>query len=325
MGQERGGPKFSVVVSSYNRAAIVERCVQSVLASDFPDYELIVVDDGSTDGTVARLSSVEDPRLRIIEHDRNRGMSHARSTGSEHASGEWVVMFDSDWELEPFALSRMAEVTAATPAAVRVLWFRLRWGSDGVSPARMPEGTVGYEDKLIWWNSGDAGDAVRCVRREIFQRTPYPKDRRGMLDTLYELDLAKHELAIYYWDIVGTQHVDAPNSWLRAADPKILFPRMRNEAADMLWLSETTLERHVDALARLTPGLRLELVRAAALHAFILGRRRLGLRYGVQAVRSAPGNPNVWATLLFGLAGPWLTLRGVLLSRVLAKRRLAGV
>jgi hypothetical protein len=300
--------------------------VRSVLASDFGDYELVVVDDGSTDGTVQTLAErFNDPRLRVIALDRNRGMSEARRVGSEQATGRWVVILDSDWELEPFALSRMADTIERTPPEVRVLWFRVRWDDGEVSPPAVPSGIVGYEEKLIWWESGDAGDALKCMRREVFEGTPYAADRRGAMDTLYELDLAQHELAVYSEEVMSIQYSDAPNSWLRNSNAKELIPRLRGEAPDMLWMAETALARHGAALARLAPTVRLGLLRTAAVQAFILGQRRRGVTHARAAVTAAPQDLSLWATIVFGILGPSPTLGAIFVDRQLGQRRRAAV
>ena len=84
-------PFFSVIVSSYNRAASAERCVHSCLAQSFVDFEVVVVDDASTDDTVAVLERLTDSRMRIVKHDVNRGINPARSTGVGNSRGEWLV------------------------------------------------------------------------------------------------------------------------------------------------------------------------------------------------------------------------------------------
>src|SRR4051812_5999677 len=120
-------PFFSVVVTTYNREQIVRRCVDSCLRQSFADFEVVVVDDASSDGTVAALEAYEDPRVRVVSHERNRGINPARHTGTVAAEGEWVVVMDSDWELLPEALERLHAAIAELTADVRVVRFRLRW------------------------------------------------------------------------------------------------------------------------------------------------------------------------------------------------------
>lgn len=87
-------PRVSVVIASYNGAATLKTCLQSLENLNYPDYEVILVDDGSTDSTqeIARMF----PRVRSLRHDRNQGLSAARNTGIYAATGEIIAFTDSD-------------------------------------------------------------------------------------------------------------------------------------------------------------------------------------------------------------------------------------
>jgi len=89
-------PAVSVVIPVYNRAQIVHRAIQSVLDQTFGDFELVVVNDGSTDDLAATLSSIKDSRLRLVSHDSNKGAAAARNTGISEAIGHYIAFLDSD-------------------------------------------------------------------------------------------------------------------------------------------------------------------------------------------------------------------------------------
>lgn len=114
-------PKISVVVPVYNVEDYLEGCVASVLSQTEGDLELLLIDDGSTDGSGAlcdRLAGT-DGRMRVI-HQANCGLGGARNTGIEAAAGEWLMFVDSDDTLEPDALAfslELAERTGAEMAA----------------------------------------------------------------------------------------------------------------------------------------------------------------------------------------------------------------
>ncbi|WP_114576069.1 glycosyltransferase [Saliphagus sp. LR7] len=103
-------PKVSVVVPTYQRAAVVGGAVDSALAQTVEEIEVIVVDDGSTDDTEAVVSAFDDPRVQYVAHDRNRGRSAARNTGIAHAEGEYVAFLDSDDRWLPAKLERQLSV-----------------------------------------------------------------------------------------------------------------------------------------------------------------------------------------------------------------------
>jgi glycosyltransferase involved in cell wall biosynthesis len=91
---------FSIVVRAYNRAHIIEKTLQSAFKQTYSNYEVIVVDDGSTDNTIEILKSITHPKLRFI-HTENSERSAARYRGIELAKGDYVCLLDSDDLLLP--------------------------------------------------------------------------------------------------------------------------------------------------------------------------------------------------------------------------------
>ena len=88
--------KVSVVIPTYNREKTILRAIQSVLDQTYKDFEVIVIDDGSTDGTVDIVNSIEDDRVKYVVLEQNGGPSKARNTGVQIAEGEWIAFQDSD-------------------------------------------------------------------------------------------------------------------------------------------------------------------------------------------------------------------------------------
>lgn len=94
---------ISVVIPLYNKEQIIEKCLHSVLSQDYDDYEVVIVNDGSTDRSAEIVKGIGDTRIRFIEQE-NGGPSKARNTGVKNASGEWILFLDADDELLPEAL-----------------------------------------------------------------------------------------------------------------------------------------------------------------------------------------------------------------------------
>lgn len=309
-------PTFSIVITTYNRARIVRRCIDSCLAQSFEDFEIVVVDDGSSDDTAALLAKqYDDPRLRLVAHESNRGINPSRHTGASNARGAWVVVIDSDDELLPGALERLRELIAGLPEDVRVLRSRQVHDDGHVTPSFVPEGPYDYEGRIRWAEAEGGTDAGRCLKREVFAESPYIDGRRGAMETLFELNLAEHETSVCAEDVLTAVHADAPNSWLRAVKSTDVIPRLQREAPDMLWMAETTLEHHGDALQRYGPDQYTTVLRIAATQAFLLGQRRNGLRCSMQALRRKPLAPAAWITLFLGLLGRGATARGAVAYR----------
>ncbi|MEY2876335.1 MAG: hypothetical protein RLZZ373_3706, partial [Pseudomonadota bacterium] len=106
-------PEVSIILPTFNRVDVIGRAVSSVLRQTFHDWELIVVDDGSTDGTRARLEGL-DPRLRYIGQ-ANQGVYVARNTGLQAARGRYVTFLDSDDEWLPHFLALTTAFLRAHP------------------------------------------------------------------------------------------------------------------------------------------------------------------------------------------------------------------
>lgn len=90
-------PKISVIVPVYNAEKYLHRCIDSILAQTFTDFELLLIDDGSKDssGAICDEYAEQDPRVRVF-HKENGGVSSARNVGLDNAKGEWVTFCDSD-------------------------------------------------------------------------------------------------------------------------------------------------------------------------------------------------------------------------------------
>lgn len=108
----------SVVIPAKNAAAYIGEAVASALAQDRVT-EVIVVDDGSTDDTVAMVHAIRDPRLRLMRNDAS-GVSSARNFGARDARGDWLMFLDADDRLRPDAVTTLLAAAKAAPRAVLV-------------------------------------------------------------------------------------------------------------------------------------------------------------------------------------------------------------
>ena len=105
---------ISVVIPLYNKETSIAQSLNSVLSQSYNDFEVVLVDDGSTDGSVAIVDSIDDPRIHLIRQE-NGGPSKARNTGVKNAKGEWILFLDADDELLPGALSHFSNLIYSHP------------------------------------------------------------------------------------------------------------------------------------------------------------------------------------------------------------------
>ena len=104
-------PKISIIVPVYNTERYLSRCIDSILEQSFRDFELLLIDDGSKDGSgkICDAYAAKDVRVKVY-HQVNQGVSVARNVGLENAKGEWIYFPDSDDELMPNAFEMMMEM-----------------------------------------------------------------------------------------------------------------------------------------------------------------------------------------------------------------------
>lgn len=107
-------PRFSVIIPAYNSAATLARAIDSVLAQTWPAYEIIVVDDASSDGT-GDVAAGFGQRIRYLRREHNAGVSSARNYGVEQATGDWLAFLDADDWYFPERLRLHAEWIAQDP------------------------------------------------------------------------------------------------------------------------------------------------------------------------------------------------------------------
>ncbi|CDM95504.1 MULTISPECIES: glycosyltransferase family 2 protein [Limnospira] len=107
--------KITVCIPTYNRVKLLPIAIASVLEQTEQDFELIVCDDGSTDGTVEIMSRYEDPRLRYIRHQKNIGKSNNMRSGFDAATGEYFIKFDDDDRLTPEFLEKTSAILEQNP------------------------------------------------------------------------------------------------------------------------------------------------------------------------------------------------------------------
>ncbi len=110
-------PFFTVVIPLYNKQNFISATLHSVLAQTFTDYEILIVDDCSTDGSLAIAETFNNNKIRVIKHSVNLGLSAARNTGVRNASSPYIAFLDSDDLWKPFFLEKMHELIQKFPEA----------------------------------------------------------------------------------------------------------------------------------------------------------------------------------------------------------------
>ena len=110
-------PLISVIMPTYNRKNIIQKAITSVLNQSYTNFELIIIDDGSDDGTYNLLKSIKDERINILHHEKNKGCSYSRNIGLKNAKGDIIMYLDSDNEWDPKYIETMIGAFIELPNA----------------------------------------------------------------------------------------------------------------------------------------------------------------------------------------------------------------
>lgn len=122
--------KVSIVIPVYNKAEYISNCLESLLQQDFDDFEIIVVDDGSTDdsGRICDEKAAQDSRIRVI-HTENGGVTAARRKGVEHAAGEYIMFVDADDSLLSGAITTLYNAITESGADEVIGTYKDQYGN----------------------------------------------------------------------------------------------------------------------------------------------------------------------------------------------------
>jgi glycosyltransferase involved in cell wall biosynthesis len=259
-------PRVSVVIPTFNRARLVSLTIESVLAQDFRDLEIIVIDDGSTDDTPAALARFGD-RIRSVRQE-NRGMNAARNTALAGVRGEFVALLDSDDLWETWKLGVQVALLDRFPEAGFVFSdFCILYDSQGVNGPRRAHGLTTWDeganvdspysrrhslagllvaDALARLPAGDftvqEGDVYEL---SLYQPTVLPSTALIRMEALQGLRLPENDNTCGDWDF---------------------FARLSHRAGALYLDADTTINRsHEDAVRLTRVDSRLQLQRRIAM------------------------------------------------------------
>ena len=286
-------PAVSVIIPTYNRANLVAKAIKSVLSQTYQDFEIIVIDDGSTDNTEEIIRSFKDKRVKYIKkYKENKGSSVARNIGIKVARGKYIALLDSDDEWLPEKLDKQIKVLQSESPEVGVVYSNLCYideNGKSMNKLRNPkkEGYI-YED-LFGKNCVGTPSTV-LIRKECFHQV-------GLFDDLLN--------AMEDWDM-----------WIRIAKyyrfalikvPLVKYRLHSNQKTRNLELKIITANRILVKYAN-----ELEIRREAhSKHCFRVGNRfchmgktKEGRRYLLKAISLYPFCIRYYICMFGSLFGP---------------------
>jgi glycosyltransferase involved in cell wall biosynthesis len=170
---QKDHPLVSVVIPVYNRASTIQRSIESVLHQTYPVFEIIVVDDGSTDDTRDVVGSIMDKRIRLIRHQINSGVSSTRNDGMKEARGKYIAWLDSDDEWFPEKLNEQVLILeSSSDNTAKACYTAFELEEKGRSLVIIPDLP---DQKTLFLGCGLAAGSTLLFERQVL-------DQIGVLD-----------------------------------------------------------------------------------------------------------------------------------------------
>jgi glycosyltransferase involved in cell wall biosynthesis len=185
-------PKISVITPSYNQAAFIEQTLRSVLDQNYPNLEYIVIDGGSTDGSVEIIQKYAD-RLDYWVSEKDNGQSHAINKGFLRATGDILCWLNSDDYFLPGTLDFVAEQLGVETGTHAIAGHCRFVYTDGTPPMVLKGDYTSYEELIKFWTSYEMHQPAIFWRREVYEKIGLlNEDLHYIMDFDYWTRIAKH-------------------------------------------------------------------------------------------------------------------------------------
>lgn len=283
-------PTFSVVIPTYNRAALLPRAIDSVLAQTFDDFELVIVDDASSDNTKEVVCAYNDPRIVYVRMERNGGNAAVRNLGVRSARSQYITFLDDDDEYLPDFLKVTFETFNSAPPNVGFVWSGFCVVKD------TPNGEITLKTTL----PNRPNYATTELAYLAFLRSTPVSTSRGV--TIRKSCI--EEAGMFDEKLRSAVDRDFFLRLVQVTDfltnEKVLVKLHRHEHGNVNQASVTRIEgykhimqKHIEVLTRYPDLLALQYRRIAAMY-FRIGDKVSARSYILKAVRKWPYSPSLW-------------------------------
>lgn len=222
--------KISIITPTHNREKIIERTITSILNQTYSDWELIIIDDGSSDNTLEFLKRyVNNKKIKVIGYKKNRGVNYARNRGIEMSSGDYITFLDSDDEFYENSLEVIVNYIKKYPKN-KILNFITEF-----SKHKIKDKVFQLKYKKIIENKVANGEHLFVVKSDLKGELVFPETINGG-ESICWLKLAKKNNYIFIKEKVRNYNQDCP-SLLRGNDQSIVSLK-RSKKIYELYLKE---------------------------------------------------------------------------------------
>ncbi len=203
-------PLVSVIIPTYNRAWCIGRAINSVLNQTYQNFEIVITDDGSNDNTHEVIEAFADPRIKYYKFLNNKGVIEARHNCILNSKGEWILLIDSDDEINNNCLETfLNEINTLNDKNVRVFFADLIDSSTHKTTGNRylfeRKNPLAYEDIIC---GKFLGDYLPLVKKELFAESPYYTTQKRMMPLIWH-KMFRHSDVYFIGEVLGVCHTDS--------------------------------------------------------------------------------------------------------------------
>jgi glycosyltransferase involved in cell wall biosynthesis len=296
---------LSIVIPIYNRKLVVERAIRSCLDQSYQNFEVIIVDDCSTDDPEETIKQFNSNKLIYLRKDTNHGVSGARRYGSKLARGQWILYLDSDDEYVPGAFQRIYEETQKISDDIMRIAFRYQRDDGLLLPSPFVDKQIlDYKQYFNWLEQSVYSDVHNCVRSSTIEKVNWEEQRFS--EMLYSAEFSKNYLTYMHSEVVAIIHSDASNRLSvyetgRAVQQLIMDSRFKADVFARYITENGTL------LKQLSPRKYHNYLIHRSINYFLSRQRSKGIRSIAPYILSRPFSIYGWVILIIGnMNAKWL-------------------
>ena len=284
--------KFSIITPTYNRSHTLERSINSILNQEYQNFEMIIVDDGSTDETAKFMKKYENnSKIKYLQMQENKGVNAARNFGFKHMSkdSQWITLLDSDDEFFPSALSNMKKIIEKNKELNYFRFAEVFTNGKKACYAKYDgliadyEATVSEKDIYGGWTA--------TLNKSIIQKGFKFNETINGFESLNWFELSKTENCFYSLCVVKLYHIDT-NSLTRPSKKDWSFYQNCKKGNELLF--ENFGEDMQKFKSKNLGPLFYELGKLN----IIMGDNRKGIYYTLKAMKIEPFNLRIFRNIL---------------------------
>jgi len=285
--------KFSIITPCYNRANTLTRVIESILNQDYQNFELIIIDDGSSDHSDEVMKQYQDnPKIKYIKLSKNYGVNRARNVGFDNVSSDvdWITLLDSDDEFFPQALTIMKEVILKNPKLDYFRFSEINEKGKRVCFVKEDNFIADYKSTVL---EKDAyGGWTATLSKKIIDSGFRFEERVNGFESLSWFELSKTVKCLYSLEVVKLYHTDTI-SLTRPAKKDWSFYENTKLGNELI------LKNFGDDMKRFgaSKSLATVLYELGKLN-IIAKEKRKGILYTIQAIKYNPWNLRIFRNIL---------------------------